>query len=47
MLAVVAGGRGLRESTSGWFARHAGRMALGRSLEIVLAVYAGDAITRS
>ncbi|MEO8968186.1 MAG: glycosyltransferase [Solirubrobacteraceae bacterium] len=39
VLAVAAGGRELRESTAEWFARHAERMSLGRSLEIVLGVY--------
>ncbi len=47
VLSIVAGGRGLREATSGWFARHAEQMSLRRSLEIVLAVYDGDAIVPS
>ncbi|MDQ2897572.1 MAG: glycosyltransferase, partial [Actinomycetota bacterium] len=46
VLAVAAGGRELRESTAEWFVRHAERMSLGRSLEIVLGVYGRDFAAR-
>ena len=37
--AVSDGGGPLRQSTSRWFAENAGRVSVGRSLEIVLGVY--------
>ncbi len=43
ILAVHAGGAGLRESTARWFTAHVERMSLGRSLEITLGVYAAPA----
>jgi glycosyltransferase involved in cell wall biosynthesis len=46
VLQVVAGGRGLRESTLAWFARNAEQMSLARSLEIVLGVYARGSAAR-
>ena len=42
IVAVVRGGASLRATTSSWFAAHAHELRLERSLELVLAVYAGD-----
>ena len=42
IVAVVRGGASLRATTSSWFAAHAHELRLERSLEVVLAVYAGD-----
>ena len=42
IVAVVRGGAALRATTSDWFAEHADELRLERSLEVVLASYAGD-----
>ena len=41
---VHAAGARLRERTSRWFAEHAERLSLGRSLEIALSVYDGSPV---
>lgn len=47
ILRVHAAGPALRDSTAAWFARNAGRLSLGASLEIALAVYGHTLSVRS
>lgn len=46
IVAVHEAGPGLRESSAAWFQRHAERMSLHRSLEVVLGVYGRDPAAR-